>query len=85
MELVIKIPDYKKEEGLKVQWESGFIIETKYNDDKIVLKANKEGLISLATHMLALANEEIPSGYHIHYDETNSLEKGSLELIIEKC
>ena len=44
--------------------------------------ANKEGLLSLAGQLKALA-EGMP-GEHIHYDESNSLEKGSLELIIER-
>ena len=40
------------------------------------------GLLSLACQLKALA-EGMP-GDHIHYDESNSLEKGSLELIIER-
>ena len=43
---------------------------------------DKEGLLSLQQQLAALA-EETP-GSHIHYDEYNSLEEGSSELIIEK-
>jgi hypothetical protein len=41
-------------------------------------------LISLAIHLLTLAQENVPVGSHCHFDEHNSLEHGSKELIIEK-
>ena len=40
--------------------------------------------MSLARHLLVLAQEEAPSGCHIHLDEFNSLEDGSVELILDK-
>ncbi|MGX8704644.1 MAG: Imm32 family immunity protein [bacterium] len=46
------------------------------------MSANREGLLSLANQLSALA-EEAP-GSHIHFDQYNSLEDGSVELIIEK-
>ena len=46
------------------------------------LGGDKENTLSLACQLKALA-EGMP-GDHIHYDESNSLEKGSLELIIER-
>ena len=46
--------------------------------------ANKEGLTSLANHLLNLAQDNVPRGYHLHFDESNSLKDGSSELIIEK-
>ena len=48
----------------------------------MVISANKEGLLSLAAQLTALA-EALP-GSHIHYDVFNSLEEGSAEMIIEK-
>ena len=50
----------------------------------VVVTANKAGLLSLAKQLLFLAQDEVPMGYHFHLDETNSLEQGSLELIIQK-
>ena len=50
--------------------------------DAVVISANREGLLSLAGQMAALANEE--TGSHIHFDENNALETGSTELIIER-
>lgn len=63
-------------------WEDGFTIKVRGEEKEVVISANKEGLISLANQLNALANESI--GSHIHYDEYNSLEDGSSELIIER-
>ena len=66
-----------------MNWEDDFSIKVSVDDQHIVLiSANKDGLVSLADQLKALANED--TGSHIHYDEYNSLEEGSSELIIEK-
>ena len=62
------------------KWVDGFTIAVKIEDGAAVVSANREGLLSLANHLLALA-EEIP-GSHFHLDEDNALEEGSAELII---
>lgn len=49
-----------------------------------MITANKPGLISLAKQLLTLAQDKVPSGYHLHFDEFNSLEEKSYELIIQK-
>ena len=65
-----------------VEWVDGFEIKTVIENDQIVISANKEGLLSLAKQFTALA--EGVQGDHIHYDEYNSLEEDSAEMIIEK-
>ena len=67
---------------MDLQWEEGFTISVGTDSNTVVIRANREGLLSLANHMAALA-EEIP-GSHIHLDEYSALEEGSVELIIEK-
>lgn len=68
---------------MEIKWQDGFSIKvTVDNENQVVISANKEGLLSLATQLKDLADEDI--GSHIHYDEYNSLEEGSTELIIEK-
>ena len=67
---------------MKIEWVDGFIIKATVNHDKIMISANREGLLSLARQLVGLA-DGVP-GDHIHYDEYNSLEEGSSELIIEK-
>ena len=63
-------------------WEDGFRIRVKIYKHEATISANREGLLSLANQLSVLA-EEAP-GSHIHFDQYNSLEDGSVELIIEK-
>ena len=71
-----------KSEFMETKWYDGFTIRVSVDDEsKVVISANKEGLLSLATQLMSLADENV--GSHIHYDEYNSLEDGSAELIIE--
>lgn len=84
MQILINVPDYNSEEGIKYIWENNFEIEVRGNGAEIVLIANKAGLISLATHFLTLAEDSVMPGVHLHYDENNSLEEGSYDLIIQK-
>ncbi len=84
MKIEIDLPDYNEENGIQMVWERGFIIDAQSNNESVVIRANKEGLISLAKQLLIIAQDQIPKGYHFHYDESNSLENGSCEIIIEK-
>ena len=68
---------------MDIHWEDGFEIRVSTDNDTVVISANKAGLLSLAGHLTALA-EAVP-GSHIHYDECNSLEEGSAEMIIERA
>ena len=81
-EIKISIPEY--DNGVECVWEEGFKIKTSAPFETLTIEANREGLISLARHLLYLAQVEVPSGCHFHLDEYNSLEDGSLELIISK-
>ena len=65
-----------------MNWVDGFSIKVKVESGNVVISANKEGLLSLASQLMTLADEV--AGSHCHYDEYNSLEEGSCELIIEK-
>lgn len=67
---------------MKLTWVDGFSIRVKAEDGAVLISANREGLLSLAGHLTALADELLPG--HIHLDEFNSLEDGSAELIIER-
>ena len=67
---------------MEIKWENGFAINVRVDRDTVVISANREGLLSLAGQLTALANEK--TGSHIHYDEHNALEDGSTELIVER-
>lgn len=68
---------------MHIEWTDGFQIFVKScRKNEVTISANREGLLSLACQLQALA--EGKPGDHIHYDEHNSLEQGSWELIVER-
>lgn len=67
---------------MDMNWVDGFTIKVRVESGNVVISANKEGLLSLANQLRTLADEA--QGCHCHYDEYNSLEDGSSEMIIEK-
>ena len=68
---------------METEWMEGFKVSVNtFTDHEVTISANKEGLLSLACQLQALA--EGKPGDHIHYDEHNALEQGSWELIIER-
>lgn len=77
----IFVPTYDGEKFSFV-WEENFSINCSIDNNSITIEANKEGLISLARHLLELAQENVPEFEHIHFDEYNSLDDNSVELII---
>ena len=68
---------------MSIPWNDGFKIEVKIINNEVVISANNDGLLSLSRQLSALA-DELP-GTHIHYDEFNSLEDGSAQLVIVKA
>jgi len=84
MELLIEIPDYSQEAGLRFEWEYAFTIHLEVQHGEVILSANQAGLVSLARHLLTLAQEHVPVGHHIHLDEFTGLEDASCAFIIQK-
>ena len=75
-------PAREGERDMELHWEQDSRIVVRTEGGAVVVSANREGLLSLAHHLAALA-EETP-GSHIHYDGMNALEDGSTELIVER-
>ena len=67
---------------MRIEWIEGFEIRVTSEHKETVITANREGLLSLARQLTALAGQ--PPGSRIHYDQHNSLEEGSSELIVVK-
>ncbi|MDP4254662.1 MAG: hypothetical protein Q8938_11700 [Bacteroidota bacterium] len=84
MVILVTIPDYEPQKGFEFDWKDGFEIKVEDSPRYIELKANKEGLISLAQQFLLLEQDSFPDGYHLHYDSSNCLEDGSKELVVCK-
>lgn len=84
MKIQLELPDYDIKDGFISQWEDGFELKVENVGSYIQITANKEGLISLARQLLYLAQDSFQKGYHLHYDSSNSLDDGSLHLVVSK-
>ena len=84
MKVIVELPDYDPNHGIQYNWERGFTIAVSAEGKEIFLDANKAGLVSLANHLLFLAQNSVPFGSHMHLDDSNSLESGSSILTITK-
>ncbi len=67
---------------MHTKWVDGFEIRTSTREGEVTISANREGLLSLASILVDLAEQD--PGSHVHLDEHNSLEDGSVELIIQR-
>ncbi|HEX3081219.1 MAG TPA: hypothetical protein VHQ04_12175 [Puia sp.] len=67
---------------MKLDWIPGYVIKTEIYKDSVIIKANTEGLLSLADHLKKIAG--MHEGFHLFLDETNSLENQSIGLTIVK-
>lgn len=69
---------------MDINWVDNFSIEVSIDESEVIIAANSEGLESLANILKKLSKKQISAGNHIHLDQYNSLEEGSIELIIVK-
>jgi len=85
MRIEVDVPEYSREHGLApLGVELGAIIGTAVFNGKLVISANSAGPISLAIHLLALAQGSVPIGRDTLYGDWNWLESGSSLALIRK-
>ena len=77
-------PPYSRETGVRIEWEPDWRIAATVARDTIVLSADRAGLVTLAKHLLALAQDEVPAGAHLHYDAGEQLDDDSNPVVIER-
>jgi len=77
-------PAYSPSAGLRVEWEDNAVISVQVVGGEVLLRANRAGLLTLAKHLVTLAQEGVTAGTHLHYDVDSGLEEGSRELIVER-
>lgn len=78
------IPCYTRESSVCFFWKSGHAIKVDILGDAIGITANREGLISLASHCLNLAQDAIAPFGCIEFDDFYSLEEGTLPLNLQR-
>ncbi len=65
-------------------WDENARINVRSLGAEIVIEANAAGLRTLARHLLTLAEDGTPDGSHLHLEDSNGLEEGSVALILER-
>ena len=83
---VFDIPDHNNFDGIEIFGEDGGHYELNIEDENcIILKANKNGLISIAKQMLYMAYNNFPEGGSVHFDSFfTKIENMKIELILAK-
>lgn len=84
MKICVEIPEYDGN-SIDVIGENKSKYSVEVDGNQVVLRGNKEALVSLAKQMLYLANNDIQHGTHVHFNSffTEKSEEEN-ELIIEK-
>lgn len=80
----LEIPRYTPASGLRLVGDKGFELTVRATESEFVIAGNPAGLRSLARLLLTLAQDGVPTHRHVHLDESNALEAGSVELILER-
>lgn len=70
--------------GLRFTWDADARIEVRSLGAEVVIEANAAGLRTLAGHLLVLAGEGVTDGAHLHLEDGNGLEDGSVGLVLER-
>lgn len=65
-------------------WDEDARIEVRNLGGEVVVEANAAGLRTLAGHLLTLAQDGVPDGSHLHLEDGNGLEDGSVGLVLER-
>ena len=84
LKIEVEIPEYDPTSSFNPPIVFGGVIETSKQDSEFVIRANANGLRLLAGHLLALAQDGVPAGTHLHYDPGMTLEDGSEAFVIER-
>ena len=84
MKMEIAVNSYDPEAGVRLEWGDDCSLLVTIDHESVLLQANQNGLIEFAKHLLTLAQETVPEWYHVHYDEWNMLQQGSIPLIVKK-
>ena len=84
MEITVSVPDYDETTGLPDVWEDDSLLKVFIDNGDIVITGNNAGLRSLAGHLLALSQERVPDGCHLHFSSSYGLVEASDQLILEK-
>ncbi len=59
----IDVPKYDRNIGLQLCWHPGYSIKVSSDNSEVTISANREGLLSMANHLLNLAQADVPPAH----------------------
>jgi hypothetical protein len=83
VEHIVHVPDYRPSGGLQFSWDDDFEIAVSVSSTEVTIKANRAGLVTLARHLLTLAQEGVHEGAHLHMTADQEIES-KVHLILER-
>ena len=85
MEVILTLPDFEPDRVFEFLWADDFQIKVSLGATNVVIECKKEGLVSLATHLLTLAQDDFEDGFALNYTVLDALEEGSIDLTFVKA
>ena len=82
MQVTVHVNEMEPGQWLRLSWDPRAFIRVVAGEE-VVISCNRPGLLTLARHLLTLAQDGLAPGTHVHLDETNGLEPGSSDTILE--
>jgi hypothetical protein len=67
----VRIAEYTPEVGVSTWWDDDAYLRAEVEsspEPTVVISGNSAGLLSLARHLLCLAQESVPDGSHFNFD-----------------
>lgn len=67
----IQIAEYSSDVGIATWWDDGAYLRAEVEsspEPTVVISGNPAGLVSLARHLLCLAQSSVPDGSHLNFD-----------------
>jgi hypothetical protein len=85
--VAVEVTAYDPALGVGTWWDEGTILRAEVwesPEKTVVISGNPAGLVSLARHLLTLAQDAVPDGRHLDFDTyCGWLEEGSAAIRIE--
>ncbi|MEU1625330.1 hypothetical protein ABZ746_08345 [Streptomyces sp. NPDC020096] len=83
MDYIVHVPEYHSGDGLRFSWDDDFEITVSVSFTEVSIKANRAGLVTLARHLLTLAQDGVHEGTHLHLTADQEIDS-NVDLILER-
>ena len=87
--VTVPLPTYSTDGGMTLAWVDGYrlrvrVLGSMEQGFEVVIEGNAEGFESLGRYALALAQTDVPSGFHLHMEDSTVLDAPSSSLVLDR-